>query len=627
MLKPEIAFVIPSRKSVNTINRYCIKNNLEYPVYAASTDNALIIAQELVQNGVKLIISNSVTLEYLQKALDIPTVTLPFSGLEAAKSIKEAFSYSKRVMHIGTHELYRHLQSALQLFDIDPDTLAFHPLDINSSISDQIDTLIDMGYEVFTGGFMTLDYVIERGKIGIEFDVDEQDIAIAIDNAQSFLRSQQAALRSMELDRELMQMSSDAIVVLNEARNVFMLNSSAEHLFKTDNLLAKGLSFETLLARNNMMNMDNFNLLDSESAKGITPLYMNEKDLSVDSDKYASVVYIKTVSEIDEIAYAAKKNMIMRGLIAKHNFDDIIGQSRAIREVKKQASQYAKYDSTILITGETGTGKELFAQSIHNASPRRDHPFVAINCATLPANLIESELFGYVKGAFTGASKEGKPGLFEMANNGTLFLDEISELPISMQSKLLRAIQEGDIIRIGGDKVIHVDTRVICSSNQYIPDLIERKSFKEDLYYRLSVLEIEIPPLRERMEDLEDICNSLLSRFCKRYKKNINSIDSDVINEMKLYNFKGNVRELSNIMERMVILCENSKITIDTLKKSFPKNREGVIKTNNTITLKAQELESIKSAIKECGGNRTMAAKKLGIAPSTLWRKMKELDE
>ena len=287
--------------------------------------------------------------------------------------------------------------------------------------------------------------------------------------------------------------------------------------------------------------------------------YLNELPVVVREKREGSVISILDISYVQAMQYNIHKELILRGLVAKYTFDDIGGKSPAITMAKEKARSYAGYDSTLLIYGESGTGKELMAQSVHNASRRCNHPFVAINCASFPANLIESELFGYVSGAFTGARKEGRAGLFEMADQGTIFLDEIAEIPLELQPKLLRVIQEGEIIRIGGNKVIHIDTRVICATNKDLFQLVQEGKFREDLYYRVCVLEIKLPPLRERREDIPVLCENLLQNFSLRHNKHYSGFTSEAMSCIRALPLPGNIRELSNIIERMVILAREDE--------------------------------------------------------------------
>ncbi|AKA69730.1 sigma-54 interaction domain-containing protein [Clostridium scatologenes] len=285
---------------------------------------------------------------------------------------------------------------------------------------------------------------------------------------------------------------------------------------------------------------------------------------------YGAVAIVRKFSDIEKNQHKLRQQLIGKGHIAKYNFQDIIGESEAIKNCKNIAKRMAKSDSSVMITGETGTGKEMFAQAIHNSSQRKKYQFVAVNCGALPESLLESELFGYEEGAFTGARKGGKPGLFELAHNGTLFLDEIGEMPINLQMRLLRVIQEREVMRIGGDRLIKVNIRIIAATNRNLKEMVRKGEFREDLYYRLNVLPLKIPPLRDRKEDILFLINEMKNEF----KSNFHFTEAS--KEMLInHNWRGNIRELKNYVEYLANLELDS---IDV--KDLPFNDEVVLYEN-----------------------------------------------
>jgi sigma-54 dependent transcriptional regulator, acetoin dehydrogenase operon transcriptional activator AcoR len=303
--------------------------------------------------------------------------------------------------------------------------------------------------------------------------------------------------------------------------------------------------------------------------------------------------------------------------------DKIIGESDIINDIKNQLAIAAKSSSTVLITGESGTGKDLFAHIIHNISNRSSHPFAIINCAAIPESLLESELFGYEKGAFTGAKSEGKKGKVQLADGGTILLDEIGDMPFSLQAKILRFIEEKAIEKIGGDKFINIDIRIIAATNHNIPDLINKKMFRQDLYFRLNVIPINIPPLRRRVIDIPILAETFAKQYSKIMDKNIKSISYTVYEALKLYSWPGNVRELKNVMEYAVNFCKYNTIDLNAL----PKWLLDEVSDINTIRPNLTEIEDIKqyliNALSKKG--RTVKHKKeiaidMGISLSTLYR-------
>jgi len=304
----------------------------------------------------------------------------------------------------------------------------------------------------------------------------------------------------------------------------------------------------------------------------------------------------------------------------------VVGSSKAMHDLLRKVEKISDSQASVLIEGESGTGKELLARMIHQNSSRRDRPFVPIDCGALTETLLESELFGHVKGAFTGAIR-AKRGLLEEAQGGTVFLDEISNIKLSTQVKLLRAIQEREIKPVGGNQTIQIDVRFISATNRNLQPAIQEKSFRDDLYYRLAVVPLYLPPLRERPEDIPLLIDHFLNKFCKAYKKKISTIRPSVLEAMYGWPWKGNIRELANILERAVLLAEDETLTLDCLSiEQVPARGGSAIADNTALPLKQVVEEAEKSAIvkalKAADSNRTMAARLLGISRRAFYDKM-----
>jgi PAS domain S-box-containing protein len=346
-------------------------------------------------------------------------------------------------------------------------------------------------------------------------------------------------------------------------------------------------------------------------SKDITDLHQLEQEL--ENTKEMMEKYEKELSELRKV-----------------NLDDyeIIGNSKAMQGLLQLATKVAAVDSTVLILGESGVGKELVAKLIHGESKRRDGPFIKINCGAIPETLLESELFGYDKGAFTGANREGKPGLMELAHKGTLFLDEIAELPLNLQVKLLRVLQEQEIVRVGGVKPIKVDIRIITATNRDIEQMVEEGTFRRDLYYRLNVVPIPVPPLRERREDIPALVHHFLQRFSQKYSRS-RQITPEAMELLFNYSWPGNVRELENIIERIVVTSDSSQITVDDLPAEL---QHGDRKTKKVVVNGIIPLKMATEAVEEQLIRRAMerykstykAARALGINQSTVVRKVQK---
>jgi len=314
---------------------------------------------------------------------------------------------------------------------------------------------------------------------------------------------------------------------------------------------------------------------------------------------------------------------VLRERIARHTASKhFIARSPAMQEVLELAARVAPIDTTVLVNGESGTGKEFIVRMIHDQGPRAAAPFVSVNCAALTETLLESELFGHVRGAFTGASRD-KAGLFEVAGSGTLFLDEIGEVAPSVQAKLLRALQEREIRRVGAERTIKVDARVVAATNRNLKDGVAKGSFREDLYFRLAAFIIEVPPLRERSEDIPALVHEFVTRSAARLQKDVKTVSADAMTTLITYDWPGNVRELEHAIERGVILAHGSTVTLRELPPEVLQKKHRST-TGDPLSLRTQERELIQRALERYKGNRKRAAAALHISTVTLWRKMKE---
>lgn len=336
------------------------------------------------------------------------------------------------------------------------------------------------------------------------------------------------------------------------------------------------------------------------------------------------------VSHIVEKAIQVNRDQAAIGAFERRALEDMIGDTPAMKRVVELITKVSPTDSTVLLLGESGTGKEVLANIIHRLSARRDKPFIAINCAALPENLLESELFGHKKGAFTGADSD-KTGLFETADGGTLFLDEVGDMALVTQAKLLRVLQDGEIRRVGDTKIHHIDVRILAATNKNMVEAVAEKTFREDLYFRLNVIQITIPPLRERPEAIPPLIKEFLPRFAAEFGKNVQGMDEQTAALLQHYAYPGNIRELESIVAHAVILSESDTIHVDDLPDSvrFGDGARLALPHHDTDTIPTlQEMEKrlIETALVKLNWNQTEVARKMGVSRSTLWRKMKEFN-
>lgn len=375
---------------------------------------------------------------------------------------------------------------------------------------------------------------------------------------------------------------------------------------------------------------------------GSTPVVCNRIPIIKDGQPIG-VVAITTFRKMDEVSglmgeidrlnieikhYKSELGKL-RG--AKYSLEQIVGDSSRMKQAKDLLRKVAPSTLTVLISGETGTGKELISHAIHQLSPRRHKPFIRINCAAIPRELLEAELFGYEEGAFTGAKKSGKPGKFELANGGTLLLDEINELPLYLQSKLLRVIQEKEVERVGGVKTIDLDVRLVCTTNKNMLELVRKGEFRQDLYYRVNVVEINIPSLRERTEEIEPLVCHLIKKVNRNHGLYITGIHSGVLNLFHKYNWPGNIRELEHVIERASVIAASGELGLEHFDYLLPRILEAVTDDLKDIAgasleeaKEVAEKQAIVKALLKANGNKTLAAEVLNIHRTVLHQKIKK---
>lgn len=429
--------------------------------------------------------------------------------------------------------------------------------------------------------------------------------------------------RDIEMNRILDDISYGVVVLSRDGRIKYTNKYAAEKVFKSKVEKVNGADITNFI---NHRELNDF-IEKQEDEKGI-----NNMQIVIGNRHYIINLHPMLSNENIFSGYMLNINdkkiineMINANRYENHiNFDDIIAESNKMLETINQAKLFSPSNSPILITGESGTGKELLTRAIHNLSNRRDKPFVAINCASIPEQLLESELFGYEGGAFTDSKKGGKMGLFEVANGGTIFLDEIGEMAPHLQAKLLRVLQEKKIRRIGSNKEESIDVRIISATNQDLEEMVENNNFRLDLLYRINIFNIHIPPLRERREDIPSLIEHFIKLHSRRYGKEIDSISPQVMNKLTQYNWPGNVRELQNVVERAVALAENKEIIEkDIILYQKTNTDDFIVKESLPKSLENLEKKMIQDSLYS---NNTIrgAAKKIGITHTMLINRMKK---
>lgn len=440
----------------------------------------------------------------------------------------------------------------------------------------------------------------------------------------------------------LLRAVDDAITVVDANGTIISWNPKAEELYECNSENSIGKHITKLFKEESVVLMSTLKEGKAVVRKYNQPqsdvhVLINTQPVYVKEEMVGGISVERNISDIVKLnEELSSTTAYIQHLESQMDADDdqldpfrkIKGRSPALKSAIQLAKKVAMTDASVLITGESGVGKELFSQAVHQSSERKESPFIAINCGAIPAALFESELFGYEKGAFTGAVKEGKKGKIDAAKGGTLFLDEIGEMPLDLQVKLLRVLQEKQFYRIGGTKPIPVDVRIIAATNRDLEKMVSEGTFRQDLYYRLNVVSIHIPPLRERMEDIPELVQLYLNEFSIKYKKPIPVIDPEVMYRFMEDPWKGNIRQLRNTIERIMILADEETISPSHLPQSFqqqPKREAQPEKKEEQFVLShSSEKEKIQYVLQKTFGNKSAAAKLLGVSRVTLYNKMKK---
>ena len=618
----DFAVISPSSTLTLKFRENLERRKLRCIIVQASQLDAPDIVRKLASDGVKVFISRGNTAKILKKIIGITVIEARHTFFDCYYSYKNAQRISDRIAFLATSAGYRDILAKCSSFMPGVTIFPLDPENGDEYIRAELGKLHDMGIEVAIGGLSLKPFVEAMGIRYVMTEADDDEVNDAIDEAlyQLSIENEREKRRD-ELNKRyvtiqtIMDSVSDCIIRVDENGMVADFNDYARHLLPCirKDLPIAGLFPDSPLVVSACIE-GKYISDEVVEQKNVGYLVLSLNPISLDFRTAGAVITVQRQQEIQSRDEKLRKRILAKGHSAAFTFSSIFGHSAAIADAKRVASRYAEVDSTVLIYGETGTGKEMFAQSIHNASSRRNSPFVAINCASLPSSILESELFGYVKGAFTGAKDEGRPGIFELAHNGTIFLDEISEASPDIQMRLLRVIQERQVVRLGDDKVRNVDVRIIAATNRNLNMLVNEGRFRSDLFYRICVLVLIIPALRDRKEDIPDLADAFLRRFGRDI-----TITDAAMDILKAYSWPGNVRELLNITERMAVTCEGSIISEDVAEKAL----YGFLPTRGNRA--TSDKDAIRLALKASGGNKAEAARMLGMSKTTFWRRLKEI--
>ncbi len=631
-MSQEIVLIAPDKKMALKARNTMREAHDQIGILEGSLDVGAELAKKAVEKGAKVIISRGGTAKMIREIINETVVEVEYTGYDIVYALNNCMKFTNK---IGVVAFEKVINSFKKLKNIFPVELSLAEVASGEEIAESVSKLIEQGSEIIIGGATVIKVTEKLNQMGLLLETGEEAIRGAVQKAKEIYRIQTQEREKSSLLKAIVDFAHDGIISIDLEGKVTMFNPSAGMLVGVKPAGAIGKHINEVIPRSGLLKVLHSGKADLSQVVEIggNKIILNRIPIFANDGIKGAVGTFQEVKKLQIMERKIREKIYMKGHVAKYNLQDIIGKSELICETKKRAMRYASVDSNVLLIGETGTGKELFAQSIHRHSRRSKGPFVAVNCAALPENLLESELFGYVGGAFTGARKEGKIGLFELAHNGTIFLDEISEMSLKLQARFLRVIEEKEVTRIGDDKVIPIDIRILASSNRKIQDYVSKGNFREDLYYRLCVLLLTVPPLRDRRDDIVELARHFIREKAKELDKKELKITSQAISLITRYSWPGNVRQLVNLIERIVVLSEKNVIDCNMVigalaEWGFHVGREEL----NLLTdapaegvLQRIETETIKKVLAEAKGNKTLAAKRLGISTTTLWRKLRAM--
>jgi len=609
-------------------------------IVIARMDEAVEQAWSAEKKGYQVIITRGVTTSKIRNSgIELPVVDVSIGGYDIARAYYQAKKIGGKVGIVDVEDVIFGVNTFEEI--VEDEIIKYTCSNELDDINKGVEYLKEHGVEIVIGKVAMANEARQQGMKSVVITSGYDAVRRAIAEARRVNTVRKQEKRKAEQLKAILNFTYDGIIALDETGKITAFNRVAEQLsgWKAENALGRFITEVIPKAHCHR-------LLDTAQPEigefleiGSSKVVANRVPIMVDNRVEGVVSTFQQIDRLQKLESKVRRQLSERGLVAKYQFQDITGKSATLIQVINLAKEYSGVDSTILIYGQTGSGKEMFAHAVHNASKRRNEPFVAINCAALPESLLESELFGYVEGAFTGARKGGKAGMFEMAHGGTLFLDEVGEMSPMLQARLLRVIEQGEVMRLGDSSIVPVNVRLIAATHRDLRKMVESQEFREDLYYRLNVLSLKIPPLKDRDKDIVAIAYQFLGEFCSRRGKPPGKFTPEAEKILLNYSWPGNIRELRNAMERLGMRPWKGEIDFhDVSNALLLEEEEDVLGLSNESSISHNDADAgildkrissvekhvIQNVLRECGGNKAEAARRLGISRTTLWRKLQD---
>ncbi len=615
------------------------RRHIELSLSTCGLEEALPAARAMEEQGIEVVVGRRGTAHLLRESLRIPVLSFPHRSLDLLVSLKQAAARGRKILLPVFRRPFSGIDILEEILGLEIHQGLYSG---RASLAKAIAAGARRGCAAVVGGGVTQRIAARHGLPFFEIRTSDEDLAATLDNAISVAlagREQRAVARRYQA---VIDAASDGILAFDAAGCAIVANAAACRALRLPQEKILGRTVSELLAQSPVPHIlqnpvpvqDRIDQVHGER------FVFSDRPILLDGETIGAVSTFRDIGGVMRTEHAVRRTLSL-GLTAKYGLELLVHKSPSMQRTVERARQYGRTDSTVLLIGETGTGKEIFAHGIHRLSRRSRHPFVSINCAALPEPLLESELFGHEEGAFTGSRRGGKPGRFELAHQGTIFLDEIDSTSEAMQLRLLRVLQEGEVMRVGGDRVIPVDVRVIAAASRELEAPLREGRFRPDLFFRLNVLRLHIPPLRERREDIGLLLSHFIRDFCNREGIRPIPIPRAYLAKLADYPWPGNVRQLKNFAERLVLNCNLScdpgmldTLYAELLRIDAPRSPQppaaGRSPAASPATAKppsaaGDEAAHLLETLQRNRFHRGRAAADLGISRTTLWRRMRAL--
>ena len=639
MQDAEICYISPN-PTLTSFIKQCFTETQKPPlIIEAAIADAETIAYTSMGQGIEVFVTTENNARYLRTRLSMPIVVIPLTAFDTVYALKEA---STNYGHpIAFFQFLYHnplLPSFEEVINCDIQEFVFQN---EEDARDKMIQAKKAGFKVVVCGGLVHAIAQQVGCERVLLIPKKEAISYSYDQAQQVVLARHTERHKAMIFRCIVEYSFDGIIAIDKEKSITVFNPAAEHILSIPTQKAVGKALFDVLPANMLPPVIESGAAQLDQVKTFAQkhIIINAVPVYDKKETIGAIFTLQEVKRIESLEEKVRRATYSTDFAAKITFEEIVTVSDTMRGIINNARRFANSKETVLITGETGTGKEVFAQSIHNASSCKSHPFVGVNCAAIPPTLLESELFGYADGSFTGAKHGGKKGLFELAHGGSIFLDEIGEIPQDSQLRLLRVLQEKQVRRVGDTKVIPIDVKVIAATNLQLAEAVKNGRFRSDLYYRLNVLQLRIPPLRERTEDILPLANFFLFQSCTNtetrmvIKLALNKYEQILTD----YSWPGNVRELQNLITRISILCDAKADgpiegvvgdALDEMLPIYPEKDRAIppaVPAGLKSSMENAELALIARLYKEVNYNKSELATQLGVGRTTLWRKLNKL--